>query len=145
MAHLKIRPLKTEDIEEVAKIQEAITKQRVTRNWRKIVERYITNNPETCLVAELKGKAAGFVLGDIKDWGFGVVRSGWIEVIGVNPHDMGKGIGRKLGLALLKNFKNNGVKRVFTAVQWDSGDLLAFFKSIGFNRSNFINLEKKLD
>jgi N-acetylglutamate synthase-like GNAT family acetyltransferase len=63
----------------------------------------------------------------------------------VNPRDMGKGLGRKLGLALLKNFKTKDVKRVFTAVQWDSGDLLAFFKSIGFTRSNFINLEKKLD
>lgn len=145
MQQIKIRTLKTDDIDDVAKIQEAITKKRVTRNWRKVVERYISRNPETCLVAETRGKAVGFILGDIIDWGFGVERSGWIEVIGVNPREMGKGIGRKLGLALLKYFKKNGVKRVFTAVQWDSGDLMAFFKSIGFTRSNFINLEQKLE
>ena len=143
MSQIKIRTLKTDDIDEVAKIQEAITKKRVTRNWRKVVERYISRNPETCLVAETRGKAVGFILGDIKEWGFGIERGGWIEVIGVNPRDMGKGIGRKLGLALLKHFKKNSVKRVFTAVQWDSGDLLAFFKSIGFDKSSFMNLESK--
>ena len=145
MVQIKIRTLKTEDIDEIAKIQEAITKRRVTRNWRRVVERYIARNPDTCLVAATRGKAVGFILGDIKEWGFGVERGGWIEVVGVNPREMGKGIGRKLGLALLKYFKKQGVKRVFTAVQWDSGDLLAFFKSIGFNRSNFINLEQKLE
>jgi ribosomal protein S18 acetylase RimI-like enzyme len=145
MAQIKIRTMKTEDIDEVANIQEAITKKRVTKNWRKVVERYLSRNPETCLAAEVRGKVIGFILGDIKDWGFGVERSGWIEVIGVNPRDMGKGIGRKLGLALLKYFKKKKVKRVFTAVQWDSGDLLAFFKSISFTRSDFINLELELE
>jgi len=34
---------------------------------------------------------------------------------------------------------------VYTAARWDSVDLLSFFKSVGFNRSNFINLYKKLN
>ncbi|PIP35560.1 MAG: GNAT family N-acetyltransferase, partial [Desulfobacterales bacterium CG23_combo_of_CG06-09_8_20_14_all_52_9] len=38
-----------------------------------------------------------------------------------------------------------GIHNVHTSVQWDSTDLLSFFKTLGFNRSNFINLSKTLD
>ena len=99
---------------------------------------------ETSLVAETDGKVVGFMLGEIKAYGFGAVRSGWIEVIGVHPRHMGSGIGKKLGNELVRIFKEKEVKHIFTSVRWDSGDLLAFFKSIGFDRSNFINLENKI-
>jgi len=33
---------------------------------------------------------------------------------------------------------------VFTLVRWDSADMLSFFKTLGFDRSNFINLRKTL-
>jgi L-amino acid N-acyltransferase YncA len=56
---------------------------------------------------------------------------------------MGKGIGKTLGEALIRYFKGEGIKEVYTTVQWDSGDLIAFFKSIGFDKSGFINLEYK--
>jgi N-acetylglutamate synthase-like GNAT family acetyltransferase len=57
---------------------------------------------------------------------------------------MGKGIGKALGENLLEHFRSRGIKNIFTQARWDSGDLLAFFKSIGFDRSDFINLEKRL-
>ena len=57
---------------------------------------------------------------------------------------MGQGIGKKLGRKLLGDFKRRGIKQVFTAVPWDSSDLLAFFKSLGFERSEFINLQRRL-
>jgi L-amino acid N-acyltransferase YncA len=58
---------------------------------------------------------------------------------------MGQGIGQTLATALFEAFKKKKIFEIYTAVQWDSVDLLSFFKSIGFNRSNFINLYKKLD
>ena len=60
------------------------------------------------------------------------------------PRHMGAGIGKELGNELIKIFKEKKVKHIFTSVRWDSGDLLAFFKSIGFDRSDFTNLEKKI-
>ena len=110
-----------------------------------MVENYIKTSGDTSLVAEVDGEVAGFMLGEIKTYGFGVANSGWIEVIGVHPRHMGSGIGKKLGKELIKTFKKKKVKHIFTSVRWDSGDLLAFFKSIGFDRSELINLEKKLD
>jgi hypothetical protein len=54
---------------------------------------------------------------------------------------MGRGVGKLLGTRLLAIFKKKGATRVFTAARWDSGDLLAFFRAIGFDRSAFVILE----
>ena len=104
---------------------------------------YIKKSPKTCLVAEKDNKVAGFIVGCAMEWGFGVERSGWIEMIEVDPKLMGGGIGKTLGEALLRYFKDEGLKEVYTSVRWDSSDLIAFFKSIGFDKSSFINLEFK--
>ena len=104
----------------------------------------LQNSTSMFLVAEINGKVVGFMLGEIKTYGFGVANSGWIEVIGVHPRHMGSGIGKKLGNELVKTFKKKKVKHIFTSVRWDSGDLVAFFKSIGFDRSDLINLERKI-
>jgi N-acetylglutamate synthase-like GNAT family acetyltransferase len=87
----------------------------------------------------------GYVIGGIKEWEFGVEKSGWLEIIGIHPKYMGQGIGRMLGKSLLDHFKAKGIKNAYTVARWDSGDLLAFFKSIGFDRSDFINLERRLE
>ncbi|MDI6707601.1 MAG: GNAT family N-acetyltransferase [Candidatus Thermoplasmatota archaeon] len=144
MAEIKIRALKKSDIDAIAKIQEAITKKKVPKYWAERVIDYIKKTPKACLAAEYTGKIVGFIIGDIKTWGFGIERSGWIELVGVAPEFMGRGVGKKLGKTLIQHFEKEGIKEVYTTVRWDSGDLLAFFKSIGFTRSNFINLEKRL-
>jgi hypothetical protein len=41
-------------------------------------------------------------------------------------------------------YQAQGVENVYTSVRWDSTDLLSFFKTLGFDRSNFINLRKVL-
>lgn len=142
---MKIRPLTEKDFDYVAKIQEAIMKKKVSGRLERRMQEYIKKDSEACLVAEAEGKVVGFVIGDIKDWGFGVEKSGWLEIIGIHPKYMGQGIGKELGKKLLEHFKSKGIKNVYTVARWDSGDLLAFFKSIGFDRSDFINLEKRLE
>ena len=142
---INIRPLTEKDFKDVAKIQEAILKRSVSGRLENRMREYIKKDPNTCLVAEVEGNVVGFVIGDIKDWGFGVEKSGWLEIIGIHPKYMGQGIGKRLGKELLSHFKSKGIKNVYTVARWDSGDLLAFFKSIGFDRSDFINLERKLD
>ena len=144
MTSIKIRQLELRDKAAIFEIQEAITKHKADKDWEQLVEGYIKNSGDTSLVAEEDSKVVGFMLGDIKTYGFGVPRSGWIEVIGVHPRHMGSGIGKKLGNELIKIFKGKKVKHIFTSVRWDSGDLIAFFKSIGFERSNFTNLERKI-
>ena len=101
---------------------------------------FLEKNPHTCYVAERDGQVAGFIVGGIKEWGFGVERAGWIEMVEVDPGFMGTGVGRELGGALLLYFQSVGITEVYTSVRWDSGDLIEFFKSLGFDISSFINL-----
>jgi len=145
MADYTIRSMKMDDIEEVIRIQETIIKKKVAVRWQKALEHYIDRDPKSCLVAVLKGKTRerliGFIVGDIKIWGFGLRQSGWIEIIGIHPKHMGKGAGHALGRRLLNYFRRMKVDGVYTVVRWDSGDLLSFFKSMGFDQSGFLNLK----
>ena len=140
-----IRHMTEQDFESVAQIQGAITKTKISHDLENILRNYRQKDAEACLVSEDEGNVVGFVIGDIKDWGFGLEKSGWLEILGVHPKYMGQGIGKALGRQLMDHFKAKNIRSVYTAVRWDSGDLLAFFKSIGFDRSDLINLEKRLD
>ncbi|TET78036.1 N-acetyltransferase [candidate division TA06 bacterium] len=81
----------------------------------------------------------------MRAWEFGQrEKTGWIKVLGVDPEYQGMGAGRKLGEALLSNFKASGVARVRTLVNWYEGDLLSYFRTLGFNTLNIIPLETEV-
>jgi ribosomal protein S18 acetylase RimI-like enzyme len=147
MTNITVRPMKEKDINQAADIHRRVVREGLGLGMDYPIEdlfvSFIKKSPKTCIVAEKDDKVAGFIIGDIKEWGFGVERSGWIEMIEVDPKLMGEGIGKTLGEALIKYFKEQKIKEVYTTVRWDSGDLIAFFKSIGFDKSSFINLEFK--
>jgi len=144
MGAIRVRQMKGTDVGAAADINRAITRRKASAKWTSMVRKLIERNPGECLVAEEHGQVIGFILGEMKEFAFGAQRSGWIEVLGVHPRHMGKGVGMLLGSRLLSIFNKRGATRVFTAVRWDSGDLLAFFRSIGFDRSAFIILENGL-
>ena len=149
MTEITVRPMNKKDITQAVNIHKRVIREGLTQDLdyeiTKLFDSFINKTPKTCLVAEINNDVAGFVIGVIKEWGFGVERSGWIEMIEVDPSIMGEGVGKSLGEALIKYFTKEGIKEVYTSVKWDSGDLIAFFKSIGFDKSNFINLEFKSD
>ena len=77
--------------------------------------------------------------------GFGLDKSAWIANLGVDPKFMGQGIGERLAEEIFSFYKQKGIRHIMTSVRWDSVDLLSFFKTLGFDRSNFINLRKTLE
>ena len=147
MADITIRSMREKDIHQAAEIHRKVVRKGLGQVMDYAIEdlfmSFIKKSPKTCIVAEKDNMVAGFIVGCIKEWGFGVERSGWIEMIEVDPKLMGQGIGKTLGETLIDYFKDEGVEEVHTTVEWDSGDLIAFFKSIGFDKSNFINLKYK--
>ncbi|KYK34014.1 MAG: hypothetical protein AYK22_00845 [Thermoplasmatales archaeon SG8-52-3] len=149
MTEITVRPMNVKDITQAVNIHKRVIREGLSQDLdyeiTELFVSFIKKTPKTCLVAEINNNVAGFIIGVIKEWGFGVERSGWIEMIEVDPKIMGKGVGKSLGEALIKYFTDEGIKEVYTSVKWDSGDLIAFFKSIGFDKSNFINLEYKSD
>ena len=77
--------------------------------------------------------------------GFGEAKSAWIATLGVDPKFMGQGIGANMAQKIFEIYRTEGIESVYTTVRWDSTDLLSFFKTLGFDRSHFINLRKVIN
>lgn len=142
---IKVRKIRYEDVHEIVSIQESILQKKVSKKWIQLVEGHLKKQEGIGFVASMDDQVVGFIIGEIKGEGFGLQQSGWIEVVGVHPRYMGIGIGRILAEKLFTFFKKEGIRDIHTAVRWDAGDMLSFFKAIGFDRSPFITLTKHLD
>ena len=143
--NLLIRRLEAPDADDISRIQEAITKGPATIDYQRVVEAEADKEDRVSFVAELDGRVAGYMITYVIYGGFGLEKSAWIGLFGVDPRYMGRGIGKMMAGEALDVFKKIGIRNVFTSVKWDSTDLLSFFKSVGFSRCDFINLEKILD
>jgi len=143
--NLLIRKLKKDDAEEISKIYHTITKSTNVDDFRKIVSKQAQRDEDASFVAELNRKVVGYLISYTLTGGFGIAKSAWIANIGVNPKFMGQGIGEKMAEEIFKYYRNQGIKDIYTSVTWDSTDLLSFFKTLGFDRSEFINLKKNLE
>jgi ribosomal protein S18 acetylase RimI-like enzyme len=145
LKEIKTRKIRTENVSQIISIQESIIKKRVSKRWVQMIKDHLQKQEGIGFVASKDGQVVGFIIGEMKGEGFGLEQSGWIEVVGVHPRQMGTGIGQALAEKLFEFFKSKGVRDIYTAVRWDAVDMISFFKSIGFDRSTFINLRKHLD
>ncbi len=144
MDNLLIRELKASDADEITEIFKEITQKPVSPDFKKLIEQHAAREEDACLVAEYEGKVVGFLISYILTMGFGIDKSAWIATLGVLPKFMGEGIGARMAEEIFKYYRGEGITTVYTSVRWDSPDLLSFFKTLGFDRSNFINLKKPL-
>jgi len=141
----KIRKLTARDLPQVVAIQGIITRQRVTAEKIAILKEHIKKEGNLSLVAVADKRVVGFLISELMTNSFGLDQGGWIKNVGVLPRYMGKGIGQALAKQLFDAYRRKGINEIYTASRWDWGDLLSFFKSLGFDRSHYINLYKKLD
>ncbi len=144
MENILIRKLTINDVDDISRIYAAITQKPIDMGLKRIVEEQSPREENACYVAELEGKVVGYMISYILSGGFGLKKSAWIAQLGVDTKYMGQGIGDRLAREIFKFYKKTGIENVYTSVRWDSTDLLSFFKTLGFDRSNFINLRKKL-
>ena len=145
MQNLIIRNLKIGDSEDISRIQESITKELGTIDYHSVVKEEVKKDNSVNVVAEVDGKVVGFIITYILHGGFGLEKSAWIGLFGVEPKYMGSGIGKRMAKDVFDELKKKNIKNIFTSVKWDSVDLLSFFKSLGFDRCEFINLKKTID
>ena len=85
------------------------------------------------------------MIGTVSSGSFGLDKCAWIVLFGVDPKLMGQGIGKQLAEKVFEYYRKRKIKNVLTTVKWDSTDILSFFKTLGFDRSEFINLHKVLE
>ena len=141
----QIRAARVDDLPSIVSIQETIVQNKVSRSWVSHLEEQLTSKNSRCLAAVANDEVVGFIISEIKVGAFGADLSGWLGYVGISPKKMGQGIGRTLARTLFEGFRKEGVNSIYTAARWDSVDMLSFFKSLGFDRSPFINLCKQLD
>jgi ribosomal protein S18 acetylase RimI-like enzyme len=138
-----IKPIETEHYDAIMEIHEAILKRFTKPQWKSPVKNRMGQKDVIGFVAFHQGKVVGFILSEIKKGDFGLDQSGWLQIVGVHPKFMGRGIGKALGKHLLEHYRAMGIRDIYTTVRWDAVDMLSFFKSLGFDRSNFINLRHR--
>lgn len=144
MDKVRVRNLRTEDADDIRIILHDITQTPVGEDFNRIIEEHVRNAENACFVAEIDEQVVGFMVSYILTGSFGMEKSAWIAMLGVHPNYMGQGIGEHLAREIFTVYKKAGVTAIYTSVRWDSTDLLSFFKTLGFDRSNFINLRKDL-
>jgi ribosomal protein S18 acetylase RimI-like enzyme len=142
---VNIREITLNDAEAIQNIRKAITADDADIDSVKLVEHQVRKKRnQSSLVAEVNGDVAGYMISSTLYAGFGIKKSAWIMAIGVHPDYMGQGIGLQLARKICEIYKDRGVEHIYSSVRWDSTDVLSFFKKLGFERSEFINLKKKL-
>jgi ribosomal protein S18 acetylase RimI-like enzyme len=142
---IKIRKLMVKDLPQIVRIEEAITQAKVGQQKKAFLKDHIQKESSVSFVAQVEGQVVGFIISEILTNSFGLEQGGWIENFGIFPQYMGQGIGQTLARHLFEDYRKKKIFEIHTSVRWDSVDLLSFFKSIGFDRSNFINLYKNLE
>jgi GNAT superfamily N-acetyltransferase/biotin operon repressor len=149
---VSIRLLSVDDLEDILRIQAKILGEQRSDNSEKLsslkdttIYHLRNGDPLMNLGAEIDGKLVGFVFGDIRRWEFGRPEmTGWVLILGVVPEYQGTGVGRKLGATLLDHFRKKKVAKIMTLVEWYDGELISYFKSLGFTLLQMLPLEKEL-
>jgi len=145
LEHLIIRKLEKKDARDVDRINALITKKPAKDEFRRMVEELAKNAGNMSYVAEYQGEVVGYMITYLLSGGFGIGKSAWIANLGVEPKFMGQGIGKALASEIFKFYSEKNIKHIYTSVRWDSTDMLSFFKTLGFDRSDFINLRRELE
>lgn len=145
MEKITIRALKADDTNEIIRIYKSITLQHDKIDIHQVVAEQALRDSGGCFVAEHAERLVGYIVSYLMTASFGIQQSAWIPTFGVDPDCMGHGIGRQLAQAVFDYYKGLGINRVYTSVRWYDTDVLSFVRTLGFDRSEFINLQKKLD
>jgi ribosomal protein S18 acetylase RimI-like enzyme len=140
-----VRRLQPGDADEIRRISLSITLSQEKIDFARIVQKQTQSEDDASFVAERDNRLVGYCISYVLSGSFGIEKSAWVAMIGVDPSLMGQGIGEMLATSVLTYYRKNGIRDIYTSVKWDSTDLLSFFKTLGFQRSDFINLHKRLD
>jgi ribosomal protein S18 acetylase RimI-like enzyme len=157
MSTLSIRPVKETDIESIIALDARLTGGGPHRAgfWRGLLSLHVPPPDEEapaapsflCHVAWItragESRLAGFIIGDVQSWQFGLPRHGRIVVLGVDPDLRRQGVATRLADSLLAVFRKMNLPFVHCLVE--PGDPLeGFFGSLGFQAPGFRILEKPL-
>jgi ribosomal protein S18 acetylase RimI-like enzyme len=151
-ADISIRFLGMDDLDDIVRIESKIIGEQNSGSSKRLVSLKDTTvyhlqhgDPLLNLGAEIDGKLVGFIISEVRRWEFGRGgMTGWILILGVDQEYQGIGVGRKLSSTLLDHFRKKNITRIRTMVEWHEGELISYFKSLGFTMLGMLPLEKEI-
>ncbi len=151
-AAFTIRLLGMDDLEDILRIEEKIIAEQNPGNLERLVSLKETTiyhlqhgDPLLNLGAEIDGKLVGFIISEVRRWEFGGGgMTGWVLILGIDQDYQGMGAGHKLSSMLIDHFRKKNVTKIRTMVEWHEGELISYFRSLGFNMLGMLPLEKEI-
>ena len=99
---------------------------------------------ELGLVAEVRGRVRGFILGRTVPVGEAAPEVGVISVLGVHPDYWRRGIATKLVDGICDKLCAKGIKTVHMQIDRRDKDLMGFFEHMGFKAEHLIDYTKSV-
>lgn len=142
---VNVRMIRKSDLDAVVAIDKTITGQDRREYYQRKMALAIDKDVNASLVAEIDGKVAGFMMGDVLFGDYGIAdASATIDTLGVHPDFQKHGVASELMDQFLMNMKAANVKKIYTLVNWSDFALERFFSSHKFQPSKRISLELQL-
>ncbi len=126
MSDLLIRRMMLADVDQVAAIERAT----FSAPWSKasFAREMTTNKVARYLVAEEQGRVIGFAGVHI------ILEEGHVTNIALTPEHRGKGLGKRLTLALMQYAANLGVDYLTLEVRCSNEKAIALYRALGFHK-----------
>jgi ribosomal protein S18 acetylase RimI-like enzyme len=153
---VEVRPIKLEDVDAILSIDKAIRATGNVITYRNLTTEYIVSagrgippeeNPASYVqsltgdaapslnlsfVAEVNSQVCGFILGQVARVRDSATEIGIIQMIGVHPDYMRRGIGSRLVHALSDKYRSQGIKVMRIGVDYRDKSLLGLLEDVGF-------------
>ena len=144
---IPIRALQPQDLPSIAAIDRATTgRNRSAYFQRKLDEVLNDSDVRISLVAELDGRAVGYIMARVNLGEFGRSEpSAEMDTLGVDPSYQGRVVARALLSQLLANLATLRVDKALTEVDWTNTELVAFLTTCGFRPSSRLAFDLRLD
>jgi ribosomal protein S18 acetylase RimI-like enzyme len=140
-----IRKMISADLDRIVEIDTEILEKARPDYWELKLDMLGKRGQISALVAEMDDRVVGFIIGGASRWEYGVPDTvGWIDTIGIDPEFQRQGLAKMLFAEMTANLKRMGVETLYTFVTRRDWVLLKFFKNVGFQNGDMINLELDL-
>jgi predicted N-acetyltransferase YhbS len=141
---LRIRPMEPEDITAVLAIDRNVSGVKRAITYTDLIISDLGGVLNLSVVAELNGTVVGFILAKHALIGEPFYEVGFLQIIGVDPDQWGKGIATKMVNFLLERCQAKGLKTVRIMLDEKDSQLQGLFSHLGFRRGHLIDYNKEL-
>jgi len=143
MRAISVRPLESSDLDALVAIDEKLSGQTRKDYWHTRLDVAALRPPWMSLAAEMDGRVVGFLFGWVGESEFGIAeRTGWIDLIGVDPGYRGLGVGQTLVARFVQSGRElRAIGKIATLIDLGQADIREFFTRLGFHHGPMIQLE----